>query len=104
MSTDKAGEAGDALLKLVGILGVTAAMCVLRAATVTAFWRWYVVPTFHLPQLNLWTAFGCLLVAGMVTSSGLDQKETPSFGVVVGRSLAWLGTAWLLAGVLNLLK
>lgn len=100
-----ANEGGEAFLKLIGILGVTTGLSVLRAATIAAFWRWYVVPVFHLPVLGLWTAFGCCLLVGMFTVPGLNEKkEMVSWGTIIGRSLVWIGMAWALAGILNLLK
>lgn len=100
----EADEAGAALLKLFGVIGVYVVMSMLRAATLTAFWAWYAVPVFHLPALRLWTAYGCILLVGMFTGPGSTEKEMASFGATVGRSLAWLGMAWALAGILNLVK
>ena len=57
-----------------GIIGVVAGLSILRAWVLIKLWGWFIVPVFHLPDLNIPLAIGLCLVVGMFTATMKSEK------------------------------
>ena len=65
-------------------------LAILQGWVLTVLWGWFVVPTFHAPELNIVTAIGLTLVVGMFKGYSVktgkkseNEKLTEAVAVVI---------------------
>lgn len=70
------------------------------AVALVHLWRWFVVPVFELPQLNLAQAMGVSLTVGFLTYQSIFSKGEDDIDKLVRALGLWLIHPWivLLAG------
>ncbi len=90
-------------LTLSVVLGVIAIAS--RAYAVVLLWRWFMVPTFHLPPLGWLPAYGlCLLSALLLMQEPPEHKDT-SYAANVGRLVGnGILAPWLMVGIAWIIK
>lgn len=66
-----------ALVILVGVPGLLALSSMLNGWVLKVLWSWFIVPTFHLPELGVASAIGLSFVVGFLTipSTKSDNKN-----------------------------
>jgi hypothetical protein len=89
--TGKPGRCERIVALAIGILGA-----ILRAGSAVILWRWFVVPTFGLPELTKALAFGLSVTAlQLFPWAAPDHKKNVTRADVLGSML----TPYLQAGV-----
>jgi len=64
------------MLKFIGSFALSVAEYFLDAYVLTVLWSWFIVTTFHLPELTIYAAMGVALVVNYLTKqSDLAPKE-----------------------------
>lgn len=71
MSSSTKGSIGGAIALLLSIPFLS----ILHGWVLTMLWRWFVVPTFHVPELAIIPAIGLGLVVGMFMPEIPVQKK-----------------------------
>ena len=70
------------------IFGLTALAAVLNGWVLSIIWKWFFVPTLHLPSLSIPQAIGIALVVSFLTKQDIDcKKEEGSDGGGVDKNL-----------------
>lgn len=84
-----------------GLLLVDIVFTFLFGFVFKTLWGWFIVPIFHLPQLNMASSIGIGLVVGYITSRRDTSDEDPIeavAGSIVHKALAALfalGVGWI---------
>lgn len=81
------------------ILGsiVVAAAILARAFAIVLLWRWFIVPTFHLPVLTWQVAYGMALVISLLRPvEALEHKEEKFEARVIRTVAANVIEPWLI--------
>jgi hypothetical protein len=71
----------DSLIACLGvILGfiLIPLIAILQGWVFTVLWGWFVVPTFHAPELSIAVAIGLTIVVGMFRRVDIDMREKTS--------------------------
>lgn len=82
-------------------------IAIVRGWVMTVLWSWFVVPTFHLPELSIPVAIGLSLMIGMfiakrISAEKSEQKKSSSelvgeiLGVGFGGPLLVLFFGWII--------
>jgi len=53
-------------------------IAILQGWVLTILWSWFIVPTFHAPELSIAVAIGLTLVVGMFKEIKINTKEKSS--------------------------
>jgi hypothetical protein len=81
------------------VVGVVA-----RGWTLTILWGWFIVPTFHLPALNIAPALGLSMVVGYLTRQDVDvespkrtqgERLARAVAQVIGSVFLTLAMGWI---------
>ncbi len=78
---------------IIAFFGIWAFEAIYSGYALTVLWAWFVVPTFHLPQLSVVTAIGLAIVVSYLTHQiDTDDKEEgnkKSWGERFGMSITY---------------
>lgn len=86
----------EAFGKLMCTILFGAAAVASRAWALVILWRWFVVPTFHLPSLTWALAYGLVLVVEVLHSTALPEYADKSYTGQLGRTIGGgILTPWL---------
>lgn len=99
-----------AAIMFVLLVSVALLATAFHAVILTDYWTWFVVP-LGVPPINIWTAFGLMLIAAML-KHGLARRNAPKLADgfrkvawdhfmfnYASAAIAW-GVAYLVAGQL----
>jgi hypothetical protein len=97
-----------ALFILTLAVGMIVATALLRAWVLICLWEWFIVASFGVTMINIPTAIGITLIAGMLTqhnakTSTGEKKDTSTligeiFGLAVVGPLLVLFMGWIVKG------
>jgi len=57
------------------IFGMVAIIAILDGWILCILWRWFIVPLFGLPELNIGSAIGISLIIGLLTGKKTDNQK-----------------------------
>jgi len=83
-------SASKAIGIVLGFFALTAANSLLRGYVLTVLWGWFIVPTFHLPQLSLAAAIGVALVVHFTTHQVDIKNDGFEWGERIQRVFLWV--------------
>jgi len=79
-------ETAVGLLAIIGVIcGIPVLIILLSLLdgwVLVRMWRWFIVSTFHLPELPIWTAIGMTLIVHFLLPSR-NGKETRKFAEIL---------------------
>lgn len=75
---------------IVWVVFISLVAIFLNAWALTTMWGWIMVPTFHLPVLLYWQAWGVMAIVGyMLPTTSVDTNaKTKSWGEIIAIGLA----------------
>ena len=84
------------------VMVLTALVYILKGWVLSILWGWFVVPTFHLPPLNVVTAIGVSMVFsyainGLQTAKINEEENTwKKIATMLLAPFVVLGTGWII--------
>lgn len=91
-------------MKVLGFITAFVVGGIWNAFGLTVLWRWFMIPIFGLPALNIAGAWGILMIAGYLTYHPEFKKENEEALYQLMATLVWLcvcpviaiGIGWIL--------
>ena len=78
-----------AVLLFIWLLLVLIAGPIWGGYVLSVMWAWFVVPTFHAPQVSVAVAVGISLIVGMLTKQVTESQEKKDATASVVSSFTW---------------